>query len=83
MAKYVVEKDFRDRFEGHRHCRPGEAHVPPNAERAEQLLRQGFISVVDEKTDDKPKQESKAATGTRKTTGKKKDDGDGEASTSE
>lgn len=87
MAKYVVEKDFFDRFDNDRHCRPGEPHVPPNEERAEQLLKQGFISVVDKKTDDKPKEGK--STGARKVPGKKKEDevkagdGDGEATAGE
>lgn len=48
MAKYVVEKEFRDRLDGYRHCRPGDPHVPPNEDRAKSLLDQGFISVVAE-----------------------------------
>ncbi|WP_055108959.1 hypothetical protein [Paenibacillus ihumii] len=85
MAKYVVEKDFRDRFNGHRHCRQGEAHVPPNEERAEQLLKQGFISVVEEKRDDEPKQEGRAAAGSKKTSSKQTKPGDenGEAAAGE
>ncbi|MEC0242770.1 hypothetical protein P4H66_23445 [Paenibacillus dokdonensis] len=46
--KYVVEKDFLDRFDNQRHCRPGDPHKPPNKERAQQLLELGFISEVKE-----------------------------------
>ncbi|CAM5794843.1 hypothetical protein [Brevibacillus borstelensis] len=46
--KYVVLKDFLDRFDNLRHCKPGEPHVPPNDERAKQLIAQGFIAAVEE-----------------------------------
>lgn len=55
FMKYVVQKEFLDRFDNLRHCKPGEQHVPPNKERAEQLVNLGFITPVA----DKPK--SKAA----------------------
>lgn len=44
--KYVVERDFLDRFDDLRHCHPGEPHKPPNKDRAQQLLELGFISEV-------------------------------------
>ncbi|MFD3261858.1 hypothetical protein ACE3MQ_24980 [Paenibacillus lentus] len=77
MAKYVVEKDFLDRFDKHRHCRPGESHVPPSEERAEQLLKQGFISVVDVKKGDKK------ASSKKKENEVKPGDSDGEATAGE
>lgn len=46
--EYVVLREFLDRFDNMRHCRPGEQHSPPNEERAKQLLEQGFIAVVEE-----------------------------------
>lgn len=54
--KYVVLKDFLDRFDNKRHCKPGEPHVPPNEERAKQLVDLGFIAVVEEqaKSDQAP-----------------------------
>lgn len=51
-VKYIVLKDFRDRFNNMRHCKPGEEHVPPNEERAKQLVDLGFISPVEDR---KPK----------------------------
>lgn len=47
--KYIVQKEFLDRFDNLRHCKPGEPHVPPNKERAEQLVSLGFIIAVGEK----------------------------------
>lgn len=67
--KYIVLKDFLDRFDNLRHCKPGEIHVPPNEERAKQLIDGGFIVSLpsdeeksNEQTDEKPK-----ARGRRKT----------------
>lgn len=45
--KYVVLKDFLDRFDNRRHCKPGEIHFPPNEERAKQLVELGFIAPVE------------------------------------
>lgn len=45
--KYVVLKDFLDRFDNRRHCKPGELHDPPNEERAKQLIELGFIKVIE------------------------------------
>lgn len=44
--KYVVIKDFLDRFDNRRHCKPGELHVPPNEERAQHLIELGFIAPI-------------------------------------
>ncbi|MNW39624.1 hypothetical protein D3C74_167160 [compost metagenome] len=80
---YRVEKDFLDRFDNFRHCKPGEPHIPPNDERAKQLLDQGFISVVEEKlTDDKASTEGKTSNRARKPKADvvKLGDADGEAS---
>lgn len=46
--KYVVLKDFLDRFDNRRHCKPGEIHIPPNEERAKRLVELGFIRPVEE-----------------------------------
>lgn len=45
--KYVVIKNFFDRFNNRKFCSVGEDHVPPNDERAQLLLDKGFIKVVD------------------------------------
>lgn len=67
--KYVVEKEFLDRYDNGRHCRPGELHKPPNKERAQQLIELGFISEVEpdppaakKKKDVKPDGDSDAKT---------------------
>jgi len=44
---YVVIKEFLDRFDNLRHCKVGETHIPPNDERAEQLVEKGYIEFVD------------------------------------
>lgn len=44
--KYVVLKEFLDRFDNKRHCHPGESHKPPTEERAQQLIDLGFIAAV-------------------------------------
>lgn len=64
--KYRVEKDFLDRFDNHRHCKPGEPHDPPSTDRAQQLLEQGFISQV--------KDELVGGEGDKKRPGRKKKD---------
>lgn len=46
--KYVVAKEFLDRFDNMKHCKPGDPHVPPSEERAAQLIEQGFIVAVEE-----------------------------------
>lgn len=46
--KYVVLKDFYDRYDSDRLCRPGEPHTPPNEDRAKQLIDLGFIKAVPE-----------------------------------
>ena len=97
--KYEVLKDFLDRYDNGRHCRPGEPHVPPTQERAEQLIREGFIRVVpdDQPEDHQSKQaqqeqqdKSDDCQTTRKRGGRRKKDEvtaegdpDGEASTVE
>lgn len=76
--KYVVIKDFLDRFDNNRHCRPGEPHEPPSEQRAKQLLDQGFISEVKE---DKP--EKKPGRKKKDEEVKPEGDPDGKASTDE
>jgi len=83
-VKYVVLKDFTDRFDGGRYCRPGEPHTPPNKERADQLIQLGFIKAVPEaqapssekESEDKPKADDEVTDGTPKKRGRKKKDAD-------
>lgn len=49
----MVEKEFLNRFENMRHCKPGEEHVPHNEERAKLLIKQGFISKIKSEPEDK------------------------------
>ncbi|URN94561.1 MAG: hypothetical protein NAG76_22555 [Candidatus Pristimantibacillus lignocellulolyticus] len=44
---YIVIKEFLDRFDNLRHCKVGESHIPPNDERADQLVEKGYIEPVD------------------------------------
>lgn len=46
--KYIVLRNFYDRFDNMRLCKTGEEHEPPNEERANQLVKQGFIEPVPE-----------------------------------
>lgn len=46
--KYIVIKDFLDRFNNKKLCKVGEEHVPPNEERAQLLIDKGFIEAVDD-----------------------------------
>lgn len=48
--KYVVIRNFIDRFNNRRLCKVGEEHVPPNEERAQLLIDKGFIEAVDDGT---------------------------------
>lgn len=66
--KYVVAKEFLDRFDNMRHCKPGDPHVPQTEERAAQLIEQGFIAAVEEQK----------ATRKRKSGVSTEDDGHGE-----
>lgn len=66
LSNYVVTKAFLDRFDDLKHCKPGDPHTPPNEERAQQLLKQGFIAVAKEKIEMEPKKRkprNKAVTG--------------------
>lgn len=56
----MVEKEFLDRFENMRHCKPGEEHVPHNEERAKLLIEQGFISEIKSEPEDKVEDDPKA-----------------------
>lgn len=56
-VKYVVKKEFLDRFDGMRHCKPGEAHVPPSEERAKQLVELGYIVAYPEQENETRKPE--------------------------
>lgn len=93
-TKYVVKKDFLDRYDNLRHCRPGEIHTPPNEQRAQQLLDQGFIALVKEpqETSKDPKNSKGAKEGDGEVPGGKghkknmnppAGEGDGETPTSE
>ncbi|MFW5438747.1 hypothetical protein [Paenibacillus apiarius] len=57
--KYVVLKDFLDRFDNMRHCKPGESHEPPNDERAQQLIKLGFIEIEEPSRKGTEKQKAK------------------------
>lgn len=63
--KYVVLKDFYDRFDNKRLNKVGDEHTSPNDERANQLIELGFIEQVEEK---------------KKSTKKKKEASEGEES---
>lgn len=58
MKTYTVLKDFLDRYDNDRHCKPGEDHSPHDQERADLLLSQGFIGPVLE-----PPEKEKETTG--------------------
>lgn len=70
MANYVVEKEFLDRFDNHRHLIPGEPHEPHSEDRANHLMELGFISKVEEV----PKVEEPKPNSSKKKGGTKKDD---------
>lgn len=44
--KYIVLRNFYDRFDNMKLCQTGDEHKPPNEERAIQLVKQGFIEPV-------------------------------------
>lgn len=46
--KYIVLKNFYDRFDNMKLCKIGDGHEPPNEERANQLVKGGFIKPVPE-----------------------------------
>lgn len=46
--KYVVLKDFYDRFDNMKLNQVGDEHNPPNKERANQLIKLGFIKQEEE-----------------------------------
>lgn len=60
---YVVVKDFLDRFDNMKHCKPGDPHEPPNEERAKQLMDQGFIAAVEKVQGTKRKMKNKNGDG--------------------
>ncbi|UED78046.1 hypothetical protein [Brevibacillus sp. DP1.3A] len=78
--KYVVQKEFLDRFEDNRHCKPGEPHEPHNEKRAKQLVDLGFIveakpTQTKEATNQNPKDKPNGKSG--KDEVKKEDEVDG------
>lgn len=81
--KYVVKKEFLDRFDKFRHCKPGEPHTPPNQERAEQLLTLGYISAVEQSSEKTPASTQNKRSGGGKKRTLKGDGSDGEEITVE
>lgn len=77
--KYIVLKDFLDRFDNKRHCKPGEDHHPPTEERAQQLVELGFIAPVSEPQESNPVPEPEKPKGR----GRKKDVGGADGSATE
>ncbi|MBS4191748.1 hypothetical protein KHA94_16280 [Bacillus sp. FJAT-49705] len=49
--KYIVLKDFYDRFDNMKINQEKHEHTPPNEERANQLIKLGFIKVVEDDSD--------------------------------
>lgn len=86
--KYVVLKEFKDRYDNDRHCHPGEPHTPPNEERANQLIQLGFIKAVteaptpsdeDQQRQENPKSYDEVTAETPKKRGRRKKDAGVEA----